>query len=269
MTKPGTRSALGTALLLLAILVLGLLVVKHQRREARLRAALVQFKRGAHEKMNDRFDVSYLWAGGAAIPFNWGSSDSFGTVIQHLTSLTRRVPRMSSRIRLNVELDTAGLLEAGLTLHSRVQLPPAPTHDTTVRELFEQILEPNDLAWHLHDETLTFTSRKALDRLHESILKRLEQPVILKWSTGDSLADVIERIRLSTETPSFPSGLPIIIQLDGSESSYGPLGMPVPAERELPISEQLRRFLERLGLRYELRHGAVTILPQEEADESI
>ena len=268
MTKPGTRSALGTALLLLAILVLGLLVAKHQRREARLRAALVQFKRGAQEKIRGRFDLPYMWAGGVPIPFRWGGSDSLGTVIKYLTSFTIRIPRLSSRIRLNVEVDTAGLLEAGLTLQSRVQLPPAPNRETTVRELFRQILVPNDLAWYVDDETLTLTSRKALDRIHESILKRLEQPVILKWSNGDSLADVIERIRVITETPSFPSGLSIFMQLDGSESSYEPLEMPDPVRGELPIGEQLRRFLEPMGLRYELRNGAVMIVPREAADES-
>jgi hypothetical protein len=269
MTRPGTRSALGTALLLLAILVLGLLVAAQQRREARLRAALVQFKRSAEEKINARFDLPYLWAGGVAIPLNWGGSNSLDTVIQYLTSLTARIPVLSLRIRLNVKVDTVGLLEAGQTLQSRVQLPPAPKRETTVRELFQQILEPNDLAWHVENETLTLTSRKALDRFHQSILKRLERPVILKWSKGDSLATVIERVRVSTEAPNFPSGLPILMQLDGSESSYEPLSAPDSVHWELPIGEQLRRFLEPLGLRYELREGAVMIVPQEAADESI
>jgi hypothetical protein len=37
MTKPGTRSWLGTVFLLLAILVLGVLVTREQHRETRLK----------------------------------------------------------------------------------------------------------------------------------------------------------------------------------------------------------------------------------------
>jgi hypothetical protein len=260
MKKPGTRNALGTAFLSLAILVLGGLIVAQQHREARIRAALSQFQSRTHEKIRSRLNYPILSQGGAAaIAVNWGGSDSLEVVLQQL-KLT--IARLGGPPRgFTVAVDPLGLEEAGQDLQSLVQLPTAPKGELPFQKLLQQILEPNDLAWKVEDGTLTFTSREALDRLNQSILRRLDQPIILNWSKGDSLEAVIERIRVSTEGPSFPSGLPIFVQLSGSASRVDFRNLPEPVGNELPISEQLRRILQPLGLRYGIWNGAVMITP--------
>jgi hypothetical protein len=267
MIKPGTRSALGKVFLLLAILVLGGLIVAQQHREARLRAALSQFQGRTHAQIHSRLNYPLSWQGGAAaIPLNWGGTESLDVVLRELTKSTAR---LASRPRtFAVVVDPHGLEEAGLALQSIMQLPPAPTGELRLSDLFQKILEPNRLAWKVEDGTVMFTSRKGLERLNASIRQRLDQPIFLRWSNGDSLVDVIDRVRVSTEGPSFPSGLPIFIQ-DLGPASREDFRILADAEgRELPIGEQLRRVLEPLGLQYDVKNGAVLIAAESVAGES-
>jgi hypothetical protein len=267
MLKPGTRSALGTAFLVLAILVLGGLIVAQQHREVRLRAALAQFQGRTHEKIHSRLNSPiFLQGGAAAIPLNWGGTESLDVVLGKLTQSTAR---LAGRPRsFAVVVDPHGLEEAGLALQATVQLPRVPKGELTFSDLLQQILEPNGLAWKVEEGTLTFTSRKALERLNASIRKRLDQPIFLHWSNGDSLYDVIERVRVSTEGLSFRSGLPIVVQARVSDSRDDFRILADGVGRELPIGEQLRRLLEPLGLQYEVKNGAVLIVAENVPDES-
>ena len=178
-------------------------------------------------------------------------------------SLERAVDGAASRSRST----RAGLEEAGQALQSIVQLPPAPTGELTLSDLLQQILEPNGLAWKVEDGTLTFTSRKAVERLNARIRDRLDQPIFLRWSNGDSLDEVIERVRASTEGPSFPSGLPIFVQDRGPPLRENSRVLADSAGRERAINEHLRRLLEPLGLRYDVESGAVLIVATGAADE--
>jgi hypothetical protein len=258
MKKPGIRNALGIASLLLVILVLGGLIVAQERRGVRLKAALVRFQRRTHEKIHNHLTYPILWKGGAkTILLNWGGSDSLEAVLDQLMLATARLGGPGG---FTVAVDPLGLEEAGQTLQSTVTLPPEPTGEVTFHEVLQHILEPNDLAWKVENGKLTFTSREALDRFNERILKRLEQPIILNWSKGDSLEDVIERLRVSTEGPRFPAGLPIFLQIHGWPQRADLRNLPEPAGKELAIGEQLQRLIQSLGLRYEIRDGAVMIV---------
>ena len=116
---------------------------------------------------------------------------------------------------------------------------------------------------------LAITSRKALNRLHEIIRKRLEQPIILTWSEHDSLDDVIAQVRLSTAGSDFPNGLPIVLRLQRPGSAGDRFVLPEPTAHELPIGEQLTRILEPIGLRYDLSNGAVIIGDENDTDKSM
>ena len=266
MKRPGTRSALGNAFLLLAILVLGAFILAQQRREARLREALAKFQGQTHEQIHSRLNYPLSWqAGPQTIPLNWGATESLDVVLRQLTN---SIARFAGRRRsFTVIVDQHGLLEAGQSPQSMLQLPPVPTGDLTLSDLLEQILEPNGLAWKVEDGTLTFTSRNALERLNAMIRGRLDQPIFLRWSNGDSLDEVIERVRASTEAPSFPGGLPIFVQDRGPISREDFRILADSAGRELAINEHLRRLLEPLGLRYEVKSGAVLIGETGAADE--
>ena len=65
MTWPGTRSRLGTAFLLVTILVLGISVVAERRKEARLRAALARFQARADQNAYNRLNARFAATGGS------------------------------------------------------------------------------------------------------------------------------------------------------------------------------------------------------------
>jgi hypothetical protein len=161
---------------------------------------------------------------------------------------------------LTVDIDSAGLLEAGQTLKSVALLPAAPTSDIPASDMIRQLLNPFDLAFKVQEGKLTITSRKALERSHENIVTLLDQPVKLTWSPHDSLRDVIERLRMETRVTNHPGGLPIFAQLGGPRSPDDLLGLPDPPAEALPVREQLQRLLEPLGLRFEIRDGALLVL---------
>ena len=79
MTRPGTRSRLGTAFLLLSILVLGFLVFVEQRRVSRLRDALSRFKCRAGQDFYSH--LNHRWAIPAQtrlLPLSWGKQSTAG-----------------------------------------------------------------------------------------------------------------------------------------------------------------------------------------------
>jgi hypothetical protein len=268
MTRPGFSRALTTGILLLAILVLGLAVIARERRATRLRAALGQFQRNAHQQILSRMDRPLSWVGGATTgTLNWEGRESLGSIIRDLSGLAGRLTGL--RWALVVRVDPAGLAEAGQTPDALVQLPEAPAAEISFDQLFERALGPCQLDWFADDGTLTITSREAVSRENTRITKFLEQPVVLSWRKGDSLDDVIARLRASTEGLTFPTGLPIFVRFHESELFDDCVILRDPAPGELSVGEQLRRILEPVGLRYEVKNGAVMIVPEPAADTSL
>jgi hypothetical protein len=266
MNRPRTRLGLGTAILVLSILVLGLLVAVQHHRETRLKAALEQFRVRMHAKTHNIL-MSPRLAMSARVPLGWGGEESLDAVLGKLTWLVGQVAGRS-RLILAAEIDPGGLKEAGKTRASMVKLPPPPTAQMSVDELLTQVLEPNNLAYQVRDGVLTITSRKAVDRLNKSIRNRLEQPVILTWAQGGSLEQVLERVRTSSQSPSLPSGLMTVLPVRRSELPAEFRDLPDPVETELPYREHLRRILEPLGLQYVLRNGAVVVEADDAGDQN-
>ena len=150
-----------------------------------------------------------------------------------------------------------------------MQLPEAPGAESTFDELFERTLGPCQLDWFASDGTLTITSREAVNRENTRITKFLEQSIVLSWRKGDSLDDVIARVRATTEGLSFPTGLPIFVRFHESEFFDDCVVLAEPVQGELSVAEQLRRILEPAGLRFEVKNGAVMIVPEPAADTSL
>jgi hypothetical protein len=269
MTLPRARIRPVTAILVFAILVLGVLATARERREARLRSALAKFQNRAHQEIYSSLNNPVSAPGtSAAVPLNWGGSSSLQPVIDEITTLITSPRFLKGAPRaLAVDIDSAGLLEAGHTPKSVALLPAAPTSDIPASDLIRQLLKPFDLAFKVQEGKLTITSRKALERSHENIIKQLDQPVKLTWSRRDSLRDVIERLRMETRGANHPEGLPIFAQLGGPRSPDHLLILPDPPPEALPLREQLQRLLEPLGLRYEIRDGALMVVTKSDEHE--
>jgi hypothetical protein len=268
MTRPRARIRPVTVILVFAILVLGLLITVQQRREARLRSALAKFQNRAHQEIYSSLNNPIIARVSSASPSSWGTRSSLAAVIDEVTTLITSPSFLKGAPRaLSVDTDSAGLLEAGQTLGSVALIPAAPATEIPASHLIRQLLKPFDLAFQIKGGKLTITSRKALERSHDSILKQLDQPVILTWSPHDSLRDVIERLRMETRGASHPEGLPIFVQLRGPRSPDDLLILPDSRAEALPIREQLERLLEPLGLRYEISDGALMVLTGVDADE--
>jgi len=265
MTTPRSRARLGTAILLLVIVALGFVLVARQRREARLRAALALFENRANRSSYGRLNSLDL-------SLKWPDQATLNEVIKQVGFITNR-PGFAGRRRLSLPIyvDPIGLQEAGQSLTSRVIGPP-PKNSLTIQEHLRRVLEPLGLAYQVKDGSLMVTSRQAVERSHQLILKRLNQPIALKWTDESSLENVIERVSLSTRGPGLPLGLPIYVDywgLSEIDSSLDNVIVAPPPRAELPVREHLRRILEPLGLVYQLRDGAVMITSRQFVDETI
>ena len=134
MTKPGIRSWLGTAFLLLAILILGLLVAREQHRETRLKAALARFQNREHQEIYSTLNYATLDPTSSPLSLvSWGGNSSLETVLDHITALTTRAPIRGPRRVLSVEVDATGLQDTGLSLKSVAKLPAVPTDLIEIR----------------------------------------------------------------------------------------------------------------------------------------
>ncbi len=261
MTMPGTRSRRATVILLLTVLVLGFVVAAQHRRETRLRQALVLFRKRGYQSIHERLD-SPPW-----LSLNWGATVRLGEVIGQIN---RTIPRFAGMgfSGVSFEVDPAGLKEAGQSLTSLVQIPGLPGADVTLHDLLCRILEPMDLSYEIKDGTLSITSRKAVERSHERILKLLEQPIFLTWPDGARVEDVIQQVSLRTLGPDFPLGLPAYLDPKNLEDSDRRRIVATPSPEEaLPIWEHLARLLQPLRMTWELRNGALMILPMQKSDE--
>ena len=263
MTKPGIRSWLGTAFLLLAILILGLLVAREQHRETRLKAALARFQNREHQEIYSTLNYATLDPTSSPLSLvSWGGNSSLETVLDHITALTTRAPIRGPRRVLSVEVDATGLQETGLSLKSVAKLPAAPTDLIEIRAVVLQMLAPFDLAYQVKDGRLTITSQKQVRRLDERILKHLDDRIVISWSSGDSLQAVIERVRERSRGPNFPEGLPIFLGVRGDTGPDERLTLASTGRDELPIRDQLSRLLAPLALRFDVQDGALLIVKE-------
>ena len=265
---PGTRSRRASAILLLTILVLGVVMVAQHRRETRLKEALALFRSRGHQDIHTRLKEPSQLGSSAALTLSWDASVSLEELIAQLKVFSSRRTFVLKR-GFPIEIDAAGLKEAGQSLASRVQIPPAPgKDDVSLDELLRRILGPINLAYEIKDGALLITSSQAVDRNHQRILQTLQQPVLLTWPDGASLEYVLRQIRLSTRGAEFPLGLPVYldsVNLDDTELAKTVVA-PSPTE-ELPIREHFARVLEPLRMTYELRNGALMIISHQNADE--
>ena len=113
-----------TAVLVLAILVLGLAVVAQQRRETRLKRALALFRNRAHQNLYIRLHGPSPPVGiSPRLSLKWGATAPLEEVISQIKLFTnRRTTRLRSSFP--IEIDSAGLAESGQSLTSLVRLPP-------------------------------------------------------------------------------------------------------------------------------------------------
>jgi hypothetical protein len=254
-----TRARLVTATLVLVIVGLTYVLVAKQRKEVRLRAALALFENRAHEwiyyDLND--SSSFVTA------LKWTDQASLEEVIAQIEFITNRPRFADLRFGLPIHVDPIGLREAGQSLASRVSVRP-PTEEVSVQSLLHGILEPMGLAFQVKDGTLTITSRQAVERSHERLISRLDQPISPNWAAQVPLRRAIEQVRFSTRGPGLPVGLPIYEDVDNLFENFNKRSLevnvaPLPGAA-LPVREQLRRILEPLALKYELRDGVIMIV---------
>jgi len=261
MTTPRTRSRRATVVLLLTILVLGFAVAAQHRRETRLRQALVVFRNRGYQSIYERLD------GPPWLSLNWGATVRLEEAIGQIN---RTIPRFAGMGFSGVpfEVDPTGLKEAGQSLTSLVQIPVLPSADVTLHDLLCRILDPMDLSYEIKDGALSITSRNAVYRSHERIIRLLDQPIFLTWPDGARLEEVIQQISLSTLGSDFPLGLPAYLDPRNLKDSDRRRTVATPSPKEaLPIWEHLARLLQPLRMTWELRNGALMILPMQKSDE--
>jgi hypothetical protein len=103
----------------------------------------------------------------------------------------------------------------------------------------------------------------------ETILETLEQPIVLAYSNGMTLEDVLKQVKAVTRRPKLPSGVPIYIDPVGLQEAERTLSVPIktaPPEGELSLREQLRRLLKPLGLAFSVQQGCLMITSEESLD---
>jgi hypothetical protein len=104
----------------------------------------------------------------------------------------------------------------------------------------------------------------------QSFVRALNRPVILvKLPDETPLAELIEAIKLRTQGPGLPRGLPIFIDSVGLREVGQSLDSPVTKpswEEPLPLRVRLRLVLEPLGLAYQVKDGAILITSRKAVD---
>jgi hypothetical protein len=99
-------------------------------------------------------------------------------------------------------------------------------------------------------------------RAHKSFVRLLNRPIPLVWPDETPLAEVIGEIKLRTQGPGLPQGLPITIDTAGLEEAVQSLTSPVKGtsmDEPLPLRERLARILEPLGLAYRVQNDSIRI----------
>jgi hypothetical protein len=268
MTTPRTRIWVRTALLFVAIIALGFVLFREQRRTARLREALVVFQTSAHGRIYGRLNRPIFLGSSPTVP--WNEEIGLRELIRDLEVFTKQPNFAGLSGGLPIEADPAGLNEVGQSLQSRVKLPPAPKVEISIPELLERVLGPLGLAFRIDDGKLLLTSRQAVERSHERLARVLDERIPLTWGEDSSLNEVIKEFNRGTRGGEFPMGLPIYLD-EGAETAISDEQVaPVAAsDGLLSIREYLRRVLEPNGLRFEFRAGALMITARDKPNETV
>jgi hypothetical protein len=140
-----------TVFLVGAIVVLGSVLVIEERKAARLRAALIDYKSRSHERVVDQLRRK--------ASLQWADDSPLQEVIEQIkvnTVATRGWPNFP--LGVPVEVDPIGLERAGRSLSSPVPSPPADVN-MTLGEKLQLVLEPLGLACEARDAALVITAR--------------------------------------------------------------------------------------------------------------
>jgi RNA polymerase sigma factor (sigma-70 family) len=95
-----------------------------------------------------------------------------------------------------------------------------------------------------------------------AILKKLDEPIAMKFSTETPLEDVKKYIQDSTqdEAAGLPTGIPIYIDPQGLQDADITMLSTISIDLEgIPLKTTLRLLLKQIGLTYEVKDGLLTI----------
>ncbi len=112
------------------------------------------------------------------------------------------------------------------------------------------------------------TSKPDNDPKTKAILKVLEEPLTMKFSTDTPLVDVIKYIKAATQRPEMPKGLIIYVDPIGLQDADKTTADTVTMELEdVPLKHTLALLLKQLTLRYVVRDGILTVTNSDPEDE--
>jgi RNA polymerase sigma factor (sigma-70 family) len=95
-----------------------------------------------------------------------------------------------------------------------------------------------------------------------AILKKLDQPIAMKFATETPLEDIKKYIQDSTqdEAAGLPTGIPIYVDPQGLQDADKTMQSTVSIDLEgIPLRTTLRLLLSQIGLNYIVRDGLLTI----------
>jgi type II secretory pathway pseudopilin PulG len=146
----------GIVILLIVIAVLGSALIVQQRREARLREALVAYQSRKRRQILRLLDHR--------IPIDWPESTTLEDTIALIKYPTRLWPYSMPQTGIPILVDPEALRKVGKTLKSTVKgLPTDPDRTVTFRQKLRSVLEPMGLAHEVKDGAIMITTPDAIE----------------------------------------------------------------------------------------------------------
>jgi tetratricopeptide (TPR) repeat protein len=108
------------------------------------------------------------------------------------------------------------------------------------------------------------------DEKTKAILKKLGQPIAMKFATETPLEDVKKYIQDATqdETAGLPTGIPIYVDPQGLQDADKTMASTISIDLEgIPLKTTLRLLLNQLGMTYTVKDGLLTITSKETDDQ--
>jgi hypothetical protein len=158
MADPNRRIHWSMLLVVVAIVTLGCIFMLQQRKEERLRAALALYRSRSHGRVAERLS-------GWAPNLNWPEQTPLGEVIEQI-KLSTRGGYPPFPLGVPIVVDPVGLEEAGRSLSSPVQQPPADQNLSLGKKL-QTVLKPLGLGCQVKDATIVITSERMVDEPFE------------------------------------------------------------------------------------------------------
>jgi hypothetical protein len=147
-----------TVLAIVTIVTLACIFMLQQRKEDRLRAALTLYKSRSHGRVAE---VLRSWSPN----LNWPDQAPLGDVIEQVKLSTRRGYPLFP-LGVPIVVDPIGLEEAGRSLSSPVQQPPAD-QDLSLGKKLQTVLKPLGLGCQVKDASIVITSERMMDEPFE------------------------------------------------------------------------------------------------------